>query len=268
MKALPRINSNYWLALVAASIFGTNTGDYLSDYLHLGHVVGLPYLLAALAGIFFLEKISPWATALYFWAAIIVIRTAATNVADATHDIGIYGIGAVIALFVGFYYAVRFYKTKVDANPGDPTTPRVDGFYWLVMALAGIVGTLAGDLSSMGLGFGAYFISHLTGWTTEAFSFDWMTKGHVIATLIYGTGILAMLRRYSFAELAKPYQYWTMLALIRTAGTAMGDYISKTSLGLQGATLVDGAIFIGLVFFFYVFKNDNQARNAALVAAE
>jgi uncharacterized membrane-anchored protein len=268
MQALPKINSNYWLALVAASIFGTNTGDYLSDYLHLGHVVGLPYLLAALAGIFLFEKVSPWATAIFFWAAIIVIRTAATNVADATHDIGIYGIGAVIALIAAFIFAVRHYKAESDVKPGDPSTPRVDAFYWVVMALAGIVGTLVGDISSAGLGFGAYFISHLAGWTTESFSFDWMTKGHVIATLIYGSGILAMLRRYSFAELAKPYQYWTMLALIRTAGTAMGDYISKTSLGLYGATLVDGAIFIGLIFFFYVFQNSNQARNAVLVAAQ
>jgi uncharacterized membrane-anchored protein len=268
MQALPKINSRYWIALVAASIFGTNTGDYISDYLHLGHVVGLPYLLAALAGIFLLEKISPWATAIFFWAAIIVIRTAATNVADATHDIGIYGIGAVIALFAAFVFAVRRYKAQSDISPGDPSTPRVDAFYWVVMALAGIVGTLAGDISSAGLGFGAYFISQLVGWTTASFSFDWMTKGHILATLIYGSGILAMLRRYSFAELAKPYQYWTLLALIRTAGTAMGDYISKTSLGLYGATLVDGAIFISLIFFFYVFQNGNQARNAVLVAAE
>ena len=156
MRALPKLNSRYWLALGAASIFGTNTGDFLSDYLHLGHVAGLPYLLVAIAAIFLLEKISLWASVLYFWAAIIVIRTGATNIADATHDIGIYGIGAVVALFVGFYCAVRIYKSKVDANPGDPTTPRVDNFYWLVMALAGIVGTLAGDISSAGLGFGAY----------------------------------------------------------------------------------------------------------------
>ena len=245
-------------------MFGTNTGDYISDYLHLGHVVGLPYLIAALAGIFLVEKISPWASAIFFWAAIIVIRTAATNVADATHDLGAYGIVAVVALFAAFIFAVRRYKAQSEANPGDPATPRVDAFYWLVMALAGIVGTLAGDLSSMALGFVAYFVSHGLGWTTAAFSFDWMTKGHIIATMIFGSAILAILHRYSFADLARPYPYWAMLALIRTAGTALGDYISKTPLQLYGATIVDGCIFVAVIAFFYVMQNSNQALNRAL----
>lgn len=268
MKSLPKLNLAYWLALIAASTFGTNTGDFLSDYLHLGHVVGLPYLAAALAGIFLLEKFVPWASVLYFWAAIIVIRTGATNVADATHDIGIYGIGAVLFFFVAFLWAVRRYKTRSENLGGDATTPHVDGFYWLVMALAGIVGTLAGDISSAGFGFIAYYISHVAGWTAESFSFAWIGKGHIAATLIFGAGIIAMSRRYSIADLAKPYQYWCMLALIRTFGTALGDYTSRTSLQLYGATLLDGAVFLGLIVWFYVVQNHNQARNAALAPAE
>ena len=267
MRGLPLINVNYWLALVAASVFGTNTGDYLSDYLHLGHVIGLPYLIAALAAIFLAEKFSPWVSVLYFWAAIIIIRTAATNIADATHDIGIYGIGAVLALIAAFIWSVRRYKKQSDANPGDPSVPRVDAFYWVVMALAGIVGTLAGDISSAGLGFISYYFSYLAGWTSASFSFAWITTGHILATIIYGSGILLMLRRYSIADLARPYPYWAMLLLIRTAGTALGDYISKTPLQLYGATLVDGGIFIGIIFVFYVFQKRNQWRGGALVEA-
>ncbi len=264
MRALPKLNSKYWLALVAASIFGTNTGDYLSDYLHLGHVVGLPYLLAALAAIFLIEKISPVASVAFFWAAIIVIRTGATNVADATHDIGIYGIGAVLALLAAFAFAVRRYKKVSDARPGDPETPRVDAFYWVVMALAGIVGTLAGDIASAGLGFASYFVSKLYTGSTDAFSFGWMTTGHIWATLIFGGGVLAMLSRYRIADLARPYPYWVMIALIRTAGTALGDFIAKTPLQLTGACLVDGAIFVGLIGYFYVVEKGNRAGNSAV----
>ncbi len=264
MRALPKLNSKYWLALVAASVFGTNTGDYLSDYLHLGHVVGLPYLLAALAAIFLIEKISRIASVAFFWAAIIVIRTAATNVADATHDIGIYGIGAALALLAAFVFGVRRYKAQSDVKPGDAETPRVDAFYWVVMALAGIVGTLAGDFSSAGLGFVTYFVSKLYPGSTDAFTFAWMTTGHIWATLIYGVAALAMLSRYRIADLARPYPYWVMIALIRTAGTAMGDYIAKTPLQLTGACLVDGAIFIGLIGYFYVVEKGNRAVNAAI----
>ena len=55
-----------------------------------------------------------------------------------------------------------------------------------------------------------------------------------------------------------------MIALICTAGTAMGDYISKTPLPLTGPCLVDGAIFVGLIGYFYVVEKGNRSMPAAL----
>jgi uncharacterized membrane-anchored protein len=100
------------------------------------------------------------------------------------------------------------------------------------------------------------------------FSFEWMKTGHIFASLIFGGGIAYMLTRFKVSELTRAYPYWTMVALIRTAGTAVGDYTSKTSVGLYGATLVDGAIFIALLLAFYVIENSNQARNAMLAPTE
>jgi len=86
MRSLPRIDGRYWLALSAASIFGTNTGDFVAGYLHIGHLAGLPWLLGLFLVILFLERLSPVKTPLWFWCAIITMRTAATNVGDAFHD--------------------------------------------------------------------------------------------------------------------------------------------------------------------------------------
>ena len=47
------------MTLVAASIFGTNTGDMISEYFHLGNVAGLPYIAAALLALFAVERFSP-----------------------------------------------------------------------------------------------------------------------------------------------------------------------------------------------------------------
>ena len=256
MRALPKVNVYYWLALVAASVFGTNTGDFLSDYLHLGHVKGLPFLLMAVAVIFLAEKFSPVASVFYFWAAIIVIRTAATNIADSTHDIGLYGILGVAALFAAFVGAVRRYA-NASSETSVTATPRVDGFYWLVMALAGIVGTLVGDLSSFCFGILTYGAAHIAGFAPQGFSSAWVIIGHVIATGFFGAGAFAMLQRYEIADLARPYPYWIMVALIRTAGTALGDYISKTSLGLTGATLIDGTLFVSALIIFYIVIPQN-----------
>jgi len=268
MRGLPIINSKYWLALVAASIFGTNTGDMISEYFHLGNVVGLPYLAVILAAIFLFEKASPIVSAVYFWAAIIIIRTAATNIADATHAMGAYGILAVVGLLAAFVFAVRHYKVRVDAYPSASLTPRVDSFYWLTMALAGIVGTLVGDLSSAGFGFVNYGIAHLVGTAPGGFDFSWMQTGHAAGTIIFGAAIAWMLSRYSWQQLAKPYQYWTLLALIRTAGTAAGDYLAHTSLGLYNSTIVTGLCFAAIICAFYVFGSGNQVNNGALAPAE
>jgi len=86
MRGLPKINASYWLTLGAASVFGTNTGDLVSDTFHIGHLNGLPYLAVALAMVFLAERLSTWANPLFFWLVIILVRTAATNVGDAFHD--------------------------------------------------------------------------------------------------------------------------------------------------------------------------------------
>jgi uncharacterized membrane-anchored protein len=85
---LPTINARYWTAIVAASMCGANTGDFASRILHLGHTRGLLPLALIFGFILWAEARSKSATELYYWMAIIALRTAATNLADlATHDL-------------------------------------------------------------------------------------------------------------------------------------------------------------------------------------
>src|SRR3954468_2827453 len=140
------------MALSAASIFGTNTGDFVAGYLHIGHLAGLPWLLAAFVGILLLERASPVKTPLWFWAAIITMRTAATNGGDAFHDFHMgFGISVPVSLAL-FVASVALYARVTPARaPGDDTV-QVNGAYWLAMMLAGVLGTVGGDLAAKGLG--------------------------------------------------------------------------------------------------------------------
>ena len=84
----PTIDAGYWAAIVAASICGTNTGDLAAGPLGLGHVRGILPLGAIFLAIIWAEKILDWTTVAFYWLAIIVLRTMATNIADfATHDL-------------------------------------------------------------------------------------------------------------------------------------------------------------------------------------
>jgi uncharacterized membrane-anchored protein len=235
MRSLPKINNVYWLSLIAASIFGTNTGDYLSDTLHLGHMVGIPYLLAAIAAIFAFEKLSPWASAVYFWAIIITVRTMATNIGDAFRDYGIgfnLSVPIVAALFA---IAVAVYASTGRDMPNTGTV-RVNPVYWVTMALAGILGTVAGD--------------------SMAFSTGIMPPG---AAIVYGLALAAAFYWGRGGKLIQPVAYWATIALIRSFGTSVGDTLANNVFGLPPATSITGAVFIGMIAYFYGIRRDNEA---------
>ena len=227
MRSVPVVDARYWLCLSAASIFGTNTGDFVAGYLHIGHLAGLPWLALLFAAILVGERFAPYRTALWFWAAIITVRTAATNVGDAFHD---FGLGFAISLpivFVVFAASVLLYR-RTTPGPAADGKMRVNGVYWLTMMLAGVLGTIGGDFASFGIhmttvGAAVVFFA-LAAWAIRHFG----AKGVLLAAI----------------------PYWTTVALIRTAGTAGGDAIAH-GIGLVASSIVTGAAFVGLVVCFY-----------------
>jgi uncharacterized membrane-anchored protein len=83
---VPTVGARYWTAISLASVFGCNLGDFVSLYLHLGHWVGLFPLAIIFAALVAGERHSVRTTEAWYWAVVIVLRTAATNIADlATH---------------------------------------------------------------------------------------------------------------------------------------------------------------------------------------
>ena len=55
-RHVPAMDGKYWAALVLTSIFGCNTGNFLSDTLGLGHVSGLPILAILFAIVLLAER--------------------------------------------------------------------------------------------------------------------------------------------------------------------------------------------------------------------
>ncbi|HEY4079709.1 MAG TPA: hypothetical protein VGM81_03360 [Burkholderiaceae bacterium] len=241
MRALPKINSKYWQALVLASIFGTNTGDFFAGRLHMGHLNGLPLLIGLFALILWVERFSPRASVLYFWAAIITVRTAATNVGDAFHDFKLgFGISIPIVIVL-FAISIAIYKKAGESSPARSTEPsvRVDTPYWVCMMLAGVLGTLAGD------------------WLAEDIGLK--TLG---ATAVYGLFVAAMLYTGRGGRMVQPIFYWVTIALIRSAGTAAGDFVAH-SISLPVGTALTGTLFIALIVYFYEVKKINAVALSA-----
>src|SRR5712672_431755 len=139
---LPTIDAGYWAAIVAVSICGTITGDLAAGPLGLGHVRGILPLAAIFLAIIWAEKMLDWATVLFYWLAIIVLRTMATNIADfATHDLKL-SYPVFVLLMIAFMAAMiaadrfRTGTTEQQTAESNARLPATDWRYWVVMLAA------------------------------------------------------------------------------------------------------------------------------------
>jgi uncharacterized membrane-anchored protein len=228
---LPTLGARYWAALCLASIFGANMGDLFAHNLGLGHVAGLPYLALALAIVLVSERFDRSIHQVYYWTAIIIVRTAATNFADFAQgdmklprELVMAGLTAalVIALFANWQFAWREQSTKDSASD---TVLRADAGYWISMFIAGTLGTVIGDYCSHNLGLG---------------------DGGAALLLVPILALLFVIARNGLLR-SLPY-YWLTIVMVRAAGTAVGDYeAGRHMLGLPLGTLVTGTLFVALL---------------------
>jgi len=237
-RNLPTIDAGYWAAIVAASICGTNTGDLAAGPLGMGHVRGIIPLAAIFLAVIWAEKLLDLTTVAFYWLAIIVLRTMATNIADfATHDLKL-SYAVFVPLLIAFMgvmiWADRF---RTDTPPqrsaaSFPALPNADWSYWIVMLTAGVLGTALGDwLADAGPGvYWASLISML------------LFVGAVWAAYQYG--------------LSKAW-YWIAIAACRTWGTDLGDMLvalfrSATSrpVALWVSTAISAALLTGIIYFW------------------
>ncbi len=229
-RHVPQVGAAYWSGLILASIFGANLGDLLAGSWGWGHVAGLPYLALALALILVVERFDRSAHTAYYWAAIIVVRAAATNIGDIGHDmnwspLAVMTVLAVVLIAVAWLWSLR----SPDSEP--KTVLVTGGWYWVAMLAAGSLGTVLGDFGSAMLGKGL------------ALGF----RGGNIAATIAGTVVIALLfflwrNRLQVA----PAFFWVSVVLIRAAGTAAGDALAH-GVGLAASTIASGLAFVALV---------------------
>ncbi len=228
---LPTLGARYWVALCLASIFGANMGDFVARNMGLGHVAGLPFLAVALAIVMVVERFDRMVHQAYYWIAIIIVRTAATNFADfACGDMKQPRIWVVAALTLALIIAVWMswqwvWRRDADKTGDRASLLRADLGYWISMFIAGTLGTVIGDYCShdlqLGDGGASILLSPLLG----------------VLLLAGRNGALRWL----------PF-YWLTVVTVRAAGTAVGDFVSgRNLLGLPLSTFVTGMLFVALL---------------------
>lgn len=223
----PRVDARYWTAITLASVFGTNMGDFYAHESGLGIVKGLT-VLALLAGLVFaMDYFERSRHEVYYWLVIILIRTGATNIADylafrVRVPPVILTLGLILLLCV-FGWATRRPSRFDDVSSS--ALPNTNAAYWLAMLTAGVFGTVVGDICEHAIGEGVASIG-----LTAILLGVLMTAGGRAARLVW--------------------LYWTTVAVARTAGTAIGDWLAENNLihiGLSISALLTGLTFLALL---------------------
>lgn len=157
---VPLLGLRYWIALCLASVFGANMGDFFAHNMGLGHVAGLPFLTIALALVFVLERFDRTTHEAFYWLAIVVVRTAATNLADFfSVDLRLAkpwvmaGLAVLLALSVAAAWQVSW-RNAAEKTDARSNLLQADYGYWLAMLIAGTLGTVMGDFFSHDLHLG------------------------------------------------------------------------------------------------------------------
>jgi uncharacterized membrane-anchored protein len=235
----PRVDARYWTAITLASVFGTNLGDFYAHESGLSIVKGLAVLALLAAIVFVVERFDKRRHEAYYWLVIILIRTGATNIADylafrlRVPPVALtLGLVALLCLFG--WGTRRVSRTDGALSQG---LPKTGAAYWLAMLTAGVFGTVVGDLISHAVGQGVASLGLL------ALLFAVLVAGRVRAAQIMAI-------------------YWTTVAVARTAGTAVGDWLAENkvvNIGLPLATLATGIAFVAVLVLWR-----SRAKDVAL----
>jgi uncharacterized membrane-anchored protein len=225
-RHMPTVGARYWSAITLASLFGTNLGDFYANETGLGTYAGVAILAVLAAAAFVAERRDPVPRELWYWLVIIIIRTGATNIADyLAYKVRIPDLAlslGLAALVAGFGWASLHRRDRAEAKAEAQGMPATGGAYWAAMLSAGVFGTVVGDIAQHHVGQGPAALE--------------------LAVLL--AVALAIWRTFGDSRV---WIYWLTVAVARTAGTAMGDYLAESDtlgIGLAVATLITGSLLL------------------------
>jgi len=224
-RHLPLLNVRFWAALCLASIFGANLGDFFAHDIGLGHVAGLPFLGIAFALVLVAERYDTGVREIYYWLAIILIRTAATNIGDfLAGDLKLPRPWVMAGLAVLLAIAIAsIHQRRIPDRRRELLT--ADWLYWIGMLLAGALGTVMGDYVSHNLKLGDLMASAALG---------------VPLALLFIVGSRGPIWSVPF--------FWVTVVMVRADGTVVGDWFAgRKMLGLPLSTALTGLVLVAFL---------------------
>lgn len=164
---------------------------------------------------------------MYYWLVIILIRTGATNIADyLAFRVRVPAVVLTCSLITLLcVFGWRTDRGSQSTGARSSFLPQTNAPYWPAMLTAGVFGTVMGDICENAI-------------------------GEAVASMTLTVLLLAVLAagRQRAAQIIA--LYWTTVAIARTAGTAIGDWLAENKLlhiGLSFSTLITCVLFVSVL---------------------
>ena len=229
LRMSPKVGIRYWVSILIASMLGTNLGDFLPDVVGLSALAGMYVRALAFAAIVILDRLPPHGSEAFYWLAILVVRAAATIVADFAIDREHFGYMPVSLVFGALLSAFVLVHQRGGSKSTNGDLPPTDGFYWATMLVAGSLGTVIGD--GMGHAFGPAQI------------------GVPISALLATFFLVAFLGARHRLNWATTASYWIAVVGVRWCGTNAGDILKFLLSIWVSMAITGGALTMLLVLW-------------------
>jgi uncharacterized membrane-anchored protein len=242
LSKVPEVTLVFWIVKIIATTLGETGGDSVSMSMNLGYAVGsvifIGIFVVAVAAQIRSRAFHP----LLYWAVIIATTTAGTTMADfADRSLGIGYPGGAAILFIALMAALAlWYWSAGTVSVNTVSTPKIEGYYWLVILLSQTLGTALGD------------------WMADTNGF-----GYVNGTLVFGAALALLALAYYTTRMSHTLLFWAAFILTRPLGATLGDFVDKPIAdgGLALSRYVaSGALFAVMIVLIFVFEQKAGAH--------
>lgn len=244
----PEITAVFWLVKVLTTGMGEAASDYLGETsLVLGGLVGVGSLVGALAWQLRAREYS----AVRYWTAVSAVAVFGTMTADITHVVtGLsYAVTTAAWAVVVAVLFTAWWKVEGTLSIHAVDSTRRECFYWATVLATFALGTAAGDLTGLAL-----------GW------------GFLASGLLFGAAMLVPLAAWRLG-LSPVVAFWSAYVLTRPFGASFADWLGKPAHVGGGVGLGDGLVTVvalaaiaALVGVLAVTRADVQRPAARAVA--
>lgn len=237
----------FWLMKIVATTLGETLGDFISQTMSYGYVVGILITLALFCTVLFFQLRADRYTPYKYWLVIIGTTTLGTEISDfmdRTLNFG-YLWGSLVLVF-GLLITLSLWFKKYKSIEVFPIFERSKEFYfWVAVLFSNSLGTAFGDFLSDNIG-----LSYVHG------------------ALVTGLIIFVVVLLHYFTKINHVLLFWIAFIFTRPFGATFGDFLTKPSAkgGLDLGTLNASMASIALIILMIFFEHRNYQKSKSAIS--